>query len=144
MPSRILPARLASEIKATEPSQMQTEGGALRASELYSAALNRARCSCRQKYAFLLNHGPGMCPLVMIAGQINSQVIETRPVRRPGAAVMRSRVLAGLSGRPQGKQSRHSSEGLPASAWRFSISPPPTSHTHHLTLGLHNYAPESA
>lgn len=117
---------------------MQTGGGTLRDLRTVFRSSEQSAPQLQAKYAFLLNHGPGMCPLTMIAGQINSQVIETRPVPRPGAAVMRSRVLAGLSGRPQGKRSRQCSEGLPAPAWRFS-SPPL-----HLTLGLHSYAPVSA
>lgn len=107
---------------------MQTEGGAPRASELRAAALNRTLPQL-QAVCFALKPRARNVPsdVDCRSNQQSSDRNQTHAGTRlqAAAALMRSRVLAGLSGRSRGGGAVTVLKGSLPGVWRFSIPPHP-------------------
>lgn len=106
----------ASEIKA---AWSDSDGRSHGAQPEALKARNGTAPQLQAKVCFFLNHEPGMCPLMMITGQINTQVMETRPTLcsrcpdRDSCVLMGSRSPTLLASRPSGEGApRRCSEGL--------------------------------
>ena len=114
------PGPPASEIKA---AWSDSDGRSHSAQPEALKARNGTAPQLQAKVCFFLNHEPGMCPLMMITGQINTQVMETRPTLcsrcpdRDSCVLMGSRSPTLLASRPSGEGApRRCSEGLLGSA----------------------------